>query len=139
MDDILADMADKWDSLSQAQQVALAQSVAGVRQYTQLIALMENWEFMETNLDTVAASEGTLQEQADIYAESWAAAKKEVKASLESLYNELIPTDFLVNMTNAFGDVVDGMTVFVKGLGGLQGILLAISTIVMHKFQPAIA
>lgn len=139
MDDILTDMAAKWDTLSQAQQVALAQTVAGVRQYTQLIALMENWDFMETNLGTVATSEGTLQEQADIYAEGWVAAKKEVTASLEALYNELIPTDFLVDMTKAFADVVDGVTVFVKGLGGLKGILLVISTIVMNRFQPAIA
>jgi hypothetical protein len=34
MDDILDEMASKWQSLSNAQQVALAQTVAGVRQYT---------------------------------------------------------------------------------------------------------
>jgi TP901 family phage tail tape measure protein len=43
MDRILDEMAAKWDTLSDTQQVALAQTVAGVRQYNQLIALMENW------------------------------------------------------------------------------------------------
>jgi hypothetical protein len=47
MDTILTEMAAKWDTLGKDQQVALAQSVAGVRQYTQLIALMDNWDFME--------------------------------------------------------------------------------------------
>ena len=42
MDSILDEMGSKWETLSKAQQVALAQTVGGTRQYTQLIALMEN-------------------------------------------------------------------------------------------------
>ena len=42
MDDILDEMGAKWQTLSKDQQVALAQTVAGVRQYTQLVALMDN-------------------------------------------------------------------------------------------------
>lgn len=42
MDDILQDMGSKWQNLTKAQQVALAQNVAGTRQYTQLVALMDN-------------------------------------------------------------------------------------------------
>ena len=42
MDDILDEMGAKWSTLSKDQQVALAQSVAGVRQYNQLMALMNN-------------------------------------------------------------------------------------------------
>jgi hypothetical protein len=34
MDDILDDLAKKWGSLSSAEQTALAQTVAGTRQYT---------------------------------------------------------------------------------------------------------
>jgi TP901 family phage tail tape measure protein len=42
MDDILNEMGTKWHTMSEAQKVALAQNVAGVRQYTQLMSLMEN-------------------------------------------------------------------------------------------------
>ena len=88
MDDILDDMAGKWGTLSKAQQTALAQTVAGVRQYTQLVALMENWDngdndSMIANLDTAYGASGALQEQADIYAESWEASKDRVQAALE--------------------------------------------------------
>jgi hypothetical protein len=38
----------------------LAQTVGGVRQYTQLIALMDNWDFMQENLQTVRGSDGAL-------------------------------------------------------------------------------
>lgn len=44
MDTILNEMGSKWDSINKGQQIALAQTVAGVRQYTQLIALMDNWD-----------------------------------------------------------------------------------------------
>jgi hypothetical protein len=71
--------------------VALAQTVAGVRQYNQLIALMENWnngdsDSMVANLNTVAGSEGALQKQADIYAQSWEAAEKRVQAAAEGIF-----------------------------------------------------
>lgn len=81
MDSILDEMGSKWETLGKAQQVALAQTVGGTRQYTQLIALMDNWDSMKTNLDVAYLSEGTLQEQANIYAESWEGAQKRVKAA----------------------------------------------------------
>jgi hypothetical protein len=40
--------------------VALAKSVAGIRQYTQLIALMDNWDTFEMNLTVAETAEGTL-------------------------------------------------------------------------------
>ena len=54
--------------------MALAQTVAGVRQYTQLMALMNNWDYFKENVEVAEESTGTLQKQADIYAESWEAA-----------------------------------------------------------------
>ena len=41
MDDLLDEMGTKWTTLGKDQQLALAQTVAGVRQYTQLVALMD--------------------------------------------------------------------------------------------------
>ena len=43
MDIILDEMGAKWQTLSKDQQVALAQTVAGTRQYNQLIGLMANY------------------------------------------------------------------------------------------------
>nr|DAP22875.1 MAG TPA: minor tail protein [Caudoviricetes sp.] len=60
MDDILDDTGDKWQTLSKDQQVALAQAVGGVRQYTQFIALMDNWDFMKKNLETAKNATGEL-------------------------------------------------------------------------------
>jgi TP901 family phage tail tape measure protein len=45
MDEILEDLGAKWQTLTRDQKVATAQTVAGVRQYNQLMALMDNWDF----------------------------------------------------------------------------------------------
>jgi TP901 family phage tail tape measure protein len=62
MDVILEELGGKWTSLSKDTQIALAQTVAGTRQYTQLVALMDNWQYFQKNLSVAKASEGTLDE-----------------------------------------------------------------------------
>jgi TP901 family phage tail tape measure protein len=47
MDTLLTEMAAKWNTLNKDSQIALAQNVAGVRQYTQLVALLDNWSFFQ--------------------------------------------------------------------------------------------
>ena len=139
MDDILNDLGEKWETLTEAQKAATAQTVAGVRQYSQLMALMNNWDTFKVNVDIAADSEGTLQEQADIYEESWAAASKRVKASLQGLYNDLIPTDFIISMTDGLADILSAIDTVVEGFGGLPSILLLISTIALSKMGPSLA
>ena len=85
MDTILGDLASQWNNLDKAQQVALAQTVGGARQYTTLVSLMENWDKFQKNLRTEAGSAGTLDKQAEIYANSWQAAKDKVTALICAL------------------------------------------------------
>jgi TP901 family phage tail tape measure protein len=47
MGDIITDLGDKWQGMSNAEKTAIAQVVAGKRQYTQLMALFENWDMYQ--------------------------------------------------------------------------------------------
>lgn len=134
LDDILDDLASKWKLLSSAQQTALAQTVAGTRQYNQLVALMSNWDFMEENLETAKNAEGSLQEQADIYAESWEAASKRVKAAWQEIYTQLLDDKFFINLTNGFGKVLDEVSNVIDALGGLKNIVPILSTTLLGLF-----
>ena len=86
MDTILDEVGARWNVLSKDQQMALAQTVAGVRQYTQFIALMDNWDYFQENLNLALNATGSLGEQAEIYADSWQAAENKVRASAEGIY-----------------------------------------------------
>lgn len=132
MDRILDDIGGKWDTLNKDEQVALAQAVGGVRQYTQFIALMDNWDFMKENLETAKNATGELQNQADIFAESWEAARKNVKASAEGIYDSLIKDEFWIGLTNGFADGLKSVELFADSIGGLKGVL-ALATIAMNK------
>lgn len=70
MDDILDDLAQTWGTLTQAQKIATAQTVGGVRQYNNLISLMDNYDFFQTLVDDAKNSAGYLDVQAKDYADS---------------------------------------------------------------------
>ena len=134
MDEILDEIGSKWDTIGKDQQIALAQTVAGVRQYNQFIALMDNWDFMQENLQTVAKASGTLDEQAQIYAESWEAARKRVQAAAEGIYQDLLKDDFFIWLTNGFGSVLEFIDKIIDSLGGLSGVLPGIALLVNKIF-----
>lgn len=150
MDDILDDLGEKWNSfdaegnplISKDAKVALAQTVAGVRQYTQLIALMDKWDFMKENLETARNATGTLTEQQKIYEESWEAANKRLKASFQGLYQDLIDDKFFIKLTDFLADTIDGVDSFIDKIGGLKPVLIGILAIVEQslasKIEPAL-
>ena len=143
MDTILDETAAKWKTLSKDQQAALAQTVAGIRQYTQFIALMNNWDdgtsdSMVSNINTAVNATGELQEQADKYADSWEAASDKLKTSMESIWNNLIPTEGLKSFISGMSEIVEIISSAIRGFGGIQSILLLITNIVLTKMGPSI-
>ena len=131
LDDILKDIGAKWQELDSAQKSALANTVAGVRQYSQFMALMENWDKVEMNVDVSLGSEGELQEQQEIYAESWEGASKRVKDSLQQIYMMLLDDEGFITMLNGINEVIKALRVMLKTIGGLPGLLATISNLVL--------
>jgi hypothetical protein len=48
---------------------------------------MDHFDYYKENLARAQSADRSLQEQADIYAESWEAARDRVTASLETIYD----------------------------------------------------
>lgn len=139
LDDILKDIGAKWQELDSAQKSALANTVAGVRQYSQFMALMENWDKIEMNVDVSLGSEGELQEQQEIYAESWEGASKRVKDTLQSIYMMLLNDDSFIELTNGLNEILKVLGNIIKGVGGLPGILATVANLVLTIKNDVIA
>lgn len=137
-DEILDSMAEKWQGLTDAQKMATAETVGGIRQYSTIMALMENWDFMQKNVGIAKNAEGTLQEQADIYAESWEAAGKRVKAAAQAIYTDLIDDKFFITILNGVEKIITFVDDLIRSLGGLPGLLSTIGAIVFKIFGPQI-
>ena len=144
MDTILNELGGKWNSLGKDQQVALAQTVAGVRQYNQLIALMDNWnkgdsDSFKTNLSTANNAAGELNKQADIYAEGWEAAADRVTAAAEAIYDSLINDEFFVDLLNNVEKLLGFVNNLIEGLGGLKGVLFSLGAVITKVFSQQMA
>jgi TP901 family phage tail tape measure protein len=132
MDKILDDLGGKWDTLAQDQKIALAETVAGVRQWTQLIALMDNWDFFKENLAMAQDADGALEQQAEIYAESWEAARDRTKAAAEDIYDSLINPDFYIKVDDLITPLLSGTADVIDAMGGMNGVLAA-SVLLINK------
>ena len=134
MDTILHEIGDVWETLNKDQQIALSQTVAGVRQYNQFMALFDNWGKVEENLTMSGTAAGTLQEQADIYAESWEAASNRVRAAAEDVWDSLLNDKFFIGFLNGVEKVLDGVSGLIDGFGGLGGVFTLLGSIFLRHF-----
>ena len=124
MDDVLGDVANKWQYWSDAQRMAAAQAMGGKRQYNNLVALFDNWgKYIDYN--TIALkSLGTVEQQQGIYMDSLAAKQEQLAASSERLKRAFINEQnikFAVNNLKVFVDLFSNL---VEGIGGGSNLLL---------------
>ena len=139
MGEVMEEIGNRWQDLTREQQISLAQTMAGQRQYSNLIALFDNFEKYNEALDTARNAAGTLQEQQDIYMESTAAHLQTLKAAVENIYDSLADTD-------SINGIVDGLTVaanvaanLVDSLGGGVPVLKMIGAVGLNVFSQQIA
>ena len=136
--DVLEEMGAKWQSMSKEEQVALAQTVGGKRQYSMLMALMDNWDMYSETVKEAANAYGTLDEQQNIWAESWEAHVQQVQVSAERLYDSLLKSDSVLTAMNGFSWFLERITDATDAAGGLGNILLWIGTIMATRLTPQI-
>ena len=138
MDVILDELGPKWKTLADDQKMALAQTVAGVRQYSQFMALMNNYDYFKENVSVAEQSTGALDKQAEIYAESWEAAQKRVRAAAEGVYQSLIDDKFFISFTNGIADIISGLDAFIDKAGGLKTVIMGVSSFLIANFSSKI-
>ena len=139
MGEVIEEIGGKWSTMSREQQIALSQTMAGTRQYNNLLSLFDNWDMYTEALETSANAAGTLQKQQDIYMESTEAHLKELKTSLESVYGNLIDTDELnvgIDLLTDLAKVVDN---FISSFGGGLSSIAGIGVIIANIFNKQIA
>ena len=131
MGEVIEEIGDKWKSMSREQQIALSQTMAGARQYNNLLSLFDNWDMYTSALDMSSNAMGTLQHQQDIYFESTEAHLKKLKATWQDLYASAIDDkeintgiDLITNLVQTFDNFIDSFGGGMKSLAGL-GVIFA--------------
>ena len=139
MSDVITDVANKWDTWTEAQKQAAAVAMAGKRQYNNLIALFDNWDMYTKALKTSSNALGTLDKQQGIFMESTKAASEVFKAQQEDLYDSLLNADDIDGYYKALTKILKIVTNLVDVIGGGKGTLLLLSTVFTRLFSKNIA
>ena len=139
MGEVIEEIGNHWGELTREQQVSLAQTMAGQRQYSNLVALFDNFDEYNRALATAQNAAGTLQQQQDIYMESTAAHLDQLKASMEDIYDSLIDNDSINGVADALSNVADFVANFVDSLGGGISILEDLGAVGVMVFSEQIA
>lgn len=135
MGSVIEEIGGKWSSMSREQQLSLSQTMAGTRQYNNLLSLFDNWDMYTNALNTSADAAGTLQEQQDIYMESTEAHLNQLKAASEDLYDSLLNADSLNPLIDGMTTVVNLFGTFIDAIGGGGNALMGLGSIGLRVFS----
>lgn len=133
--DVLEDLQAKWRDLSNAQQIALGTTLAGKYQLNPFMALMENADTYQEQLEMMQTSSGALDEQQAIYMDSMQARLQSLSAAAEGVISNLFNPDDLKPGISALTDVLNLITQIIDSLGGIGPILIGIGGIATKIFS----
>ena len=139
MGDVIEEIGGKWTSLSREQQVSLAQTMAGTRQYNNLLALFENWNMYESAMKTSIEATGTLQKQQDIYMDSIEAHLEQLSAAGERVYQAIFDADSAKDLIDVLTRGVDLFANFTESIGGGGTLLMALIPLMTKLFSGTIS
>lgn len=108
-DDIMDEIAGKWNTYTDVQKSGIATSLAGVRQRENLLTLFENWDAVEKFEEISTNAYGTAVEKMKSYTDSVEAAKNRITVALEKWVLALNQSDTLIWFYNAVADVSDNL------------------------------
>ena len=137
--DIINEIGNNWNNLSREQQVALAQTMAGARQYNNLLALFDNWDMYTDALKTSANAAGTLNKQNETYLESTEAHLKQLTAAQEKFQDSLLNASTINDVSDALSGLFDILSKITDSIGGGKGLLLELGAILTRVFNKQIA
>lgn len=135
MGDVIEEVGNKWSTMSKEQQLFLAQTMAGTRQYNNLLALFDNWDMYTSALETSANAAGTLQKQQDTYMESTEAHLERLSAATENFQDSLLDTGAINFLADLGTDLMNLLANFTDAIGGLKGALAGLGMVAFNVFK----
>lgn len=108
-DEVLDDLAEKWDNLNDVEQNAVATAMAGVRQRNQFLALMQNYDQYKESLESSRTSSGTADEKYAAVMDSIATSMQRIQTAWESFTQKLQASGFVKGFFKVIAGVVENI------------------------------
>lgn len=138
LDDVIADIADRWSSFDEVTQSSIAKSVAGVRQRENFLILMTNYQ-QALNLETESLnSAGLAQERYAIYLESTEAKMAKLTATGEKFWLNTLDSGTIntaIELLTALISGIDQLTNY-NAILGISLVALSVAfALVYHNLK----
>lgn len=115
-DEVLDDLAEKWDNLNDVEQNAVATAMAGVRQRNQFLALMQNYDQYKESLESSRTSSGTADEKYAAVMDSIATSMQSIQTAWESFTQKLQASGFVKGFFKTIAGVVENIDKMLPGI-----------------------
>ena len=132
--DVLSELKPKWDAMTDAQRVALGDTLAGQNQYKVLASVMTNFQHAIDATNTALESAGSAAKENAAYMESLEAKENALKAEFEDFANRVLSKDIVKGFleagtsmlnfaNNDVGAAISRIGLLATGMTGLTGIV----------------
>lgn len=126
MGDVMDEIAEKWSTMNEIEQSAVANAIAGVRQRENFLVLMSNYNEVLEAQAIQLHSVGLATERYEIYMDSIEGKTNTLKASIETLWQKALNDDVI----KFFLDLGISSTEAIDKMGGLIPILESIIALI---------
>lgn len=133
--DILKDVSDVYDDLSQTTQADLLETLFGKQRGNQGAALIQAFQSgqIQKAYQATLNAEGSAQQEQDRWMDSMEAKVQQFKAQFQELSNTAFESDFLKGLTDSGTGFLNVLTEIIDVGGGLPALLTAIGGIKLFK------
>lgn len=135
LDEVIMQAGQSWDTYSKNEQLAIAQIVGGTRQFGQFLALMNNFDYYLQNLNSANAETGaeTLEEQYAISLDTIESHAINAQEAWDRALSDFADPEVLKGLLSGLEDAGNLVGDIVDGFGGLEGILITVSSILIKR------
>ena len=130
-EDVLDELGHKWDGLNKNQQAAIAKALAGTRQQSRLIAMMEDYERVTELQEISQRSAGATAAQAGTYLEGIEAAMNKIQVAWEKIVMTVTDSDLIISTFEWISTVLDNIGEFLSNDVALGATLAVVGSIIL--------
>lgn len=117
--EIVLNIGKEWENLSDIDQAALLEALAGKQQSNALAAALSNIDILEKSYKEATNAVGSASEEQLKYSQSIQYSIDRAKASLEELANDFLSSDFLKGLIDAGNKLINILDLLVDKAGML--------------------
>lgn len=131
--EIMDELANKWEELTDIQQASITELIAGKRQGNVVSSLMSNFDIAREALEASMDSEGSAMAEHAKWMESLEAKINQLKAAWQELSQAFMDDGFLKGLVDAGTDILSFLTAIIDKIGTLPALITAAVAVMSFK------